>query len=82
MKKEYVRIDLLIEMAILSIGMLIGISLVFWKLALVFKTGDLRHKKRGAFLPHHKPLMCYATLLRLKSFIYFNRNTIIAYILC
>ena len=29
MKKEYVRIDLLIEMAILSIGMLIGISLVF-----------------------------------------------------
>lgn len=29
MKKEYVRIDLLIEMAILSIGVLIGVSLVF-----------------------------------------------------
>lgn len=28
MKKEYVRIDLLIEMAILSIGMLIGMA--FW----------------------------------------------------
>lgn len=47
MKREYIRIDLLIELAILSIGVLIGVSLVFWKLLLVLKTGDLRHKKEG-----------------------------------
>lgn len=38
MKKEYAKIDLLIEMAILLIGLLIGISLVFLKKpAIVFE---------------------------------------------